>query len=128
MITYLARFVPGLSAETELLRKLLRKDTPWSWGKDEKNAFIRLKNLISSDMVVAHFDTSLETSIIVDAGPVGLGAILVQKQTDGTLRPVHFASRTLTDVERRYSQTEREALAVIFGCERFHLYLYGQSP
>lgn len=126
MITYLARFVPGLSAETEVLRKLLRKDTPWSWGKDEKNAFIRLKNLISSDMVVAHFDTSLETSIIVDAGPVGLGAILVQKQKDGTLRPVHFASRTLTDVERRYSQTEREALAVIFGCERFHLYLYGQ--
>ena len=126
MINYLARFIPGLSSETEKLRKLLRQDTPWVWGEEQSGAFKRLKELVSSELVIAHFNTSLETSLIVDAGPVGLGAILVQKQKDDTLRPVHFASRTLTEVERRYSQTEREALAVIFGCERFHLYLYGQ--
>ena len=126
MVNYLARFIPGLASETDKLRKLLRKDTAWVWGEEQSKAFTRLKNLVSSDLVVAHFDISLETSLIVDAGPVGLGAILVQKQTDDTLRPVQFASRTLTDPETRYSQTEREALAVVFGCERFHLYLYGQ--
>ena len=36
-----------------------------------------------------------------------------------------FGSRSLTDIEKRYSQTEREALGVVFGCEHFHLYLYG---
>ncbi|CAC5409522.1 unnamed protein product [Mytilus coruscus] len=65
--------------------------------------------------------------MIKNASPVGLGAILSQKQSDGNFRPVTFASRTLTDVEQRYSQTEREALAVVWGCERFHLYLYGKE-
>ena len=45
--------------------------------------------------------------------------------TDRTSRPVAYASRTLSDVERRYSQTKREALSVVWGCERFHLYLFG---
>lgn len=38
---------------------------------------------------------------------------------------VAYASRSLTDVERRYSQTEKEALGLVWGCERFHMYLYG---
>jgi hypothetical protein len=42
-------------------------------------------------------------------------------------RPVAYARRTLTAVERRYSQTEREALAVVWGSEQFHLYLYGTT-
>ena len=75
--------------------------------------------------MVAHYDSSLETSLIVDASPEGLGAILVQKQKDDTVRPVYYASRALSHQEKKYSQTEREALAVVYGCERFHLYLYG---
>jgi len=73
---------------------------------------------------MAHYNPEAETELRVDASPVGLGAILMQ--SDGQeVRPVAYASRTLTDVERRYSQTEREALAVVWGSEKFHLYLYG---
>ena len=75
---------------------------------------------------MAHFDPSAPTQLRVDASPFGLGAILTQSHGDET-RPVPYASRTLTAVERRYSQTEREALAVVWGCERFHLYLYGTT-
>ena len=56
---------------------------------------------------------------------MGLGAILLQ-WSEGNVRPVAYASRTLTNVERRYSQTEKEALAVVWACERFHIYLYGK--
>ena len=62
---------------------------------------------------MAFFNKDLETRLIVDASPVGLGAVLVQKQPDGEYRHVAFASRSLTDVEKRYSQTEKEALAVV---------------
>ncbi len=73
---------------------------------------------------MAHYDPDMQTELRVDASPVGLGAILMQSDGHET-RPVAYASRTLTDVERRYSQTEKEALAVVWGCEKFHLDLYG---
>lgn len=49
---------------------------------------------------------------------------LNQTGPDGASRPIAYASRTLSDVERCYRQTEREALEVVWGCERFYLYLY----
>ena len=60
-----------------------------------------------------------------DTSPVGLGAVLVEEQ-NGNWRPVYYASRSLTAVERGYSQKEREALALVWACERFHVYLYGK--
>ena len=54
-----------------------------------------------------------------------MGAVLEQKQEDGSYRPIYYASRKLSEVERRYSQFEREALAVRWACEKFYLYLYG---
>ncbi|XP_060576206.1 uncharacterized protein K02A2.6-like [Ruditapes philippinarum] len=74
---------------------------------------------------MAFYNPEAETTLMVDGSPYGLGAILVQKQNDGHLRPVAYASRTLNDVERRYSQIERECLAVTWGIEKFHTYLYG---
>ena len=56
--------------------------------------------------------------------PVGLGVVLVQEK-NGVVRAVCYASRSLISVERRYSQAEKEALALLWACERFNLYLYG---
>ena len=50
--------------------------------------------------------------MIADASPVGLGAMLVQEK-NGEGRAVCYASRSLSSVERRYSQTEEEALALV---------------
>ena len=62
--------------------------------------------------------------MIADASTVGLGAVLVQEK-NGVGRAVCYASRSLSSVERRYSQTAKEALALVWACERFNLYLYG---
>ena len=126
LITFLAKFVPNLSSETAPIRKLLRKDVEWKWGSEEQETFDKLKTLVTSETVLAHFDPKLETYLITDAGAVGVGAILAQKQPDETLRPVHYASRSLTNQEKKYSQTEKEGLGVVWACERFHLYLYGK--
>ena len=74
---------------------------------------------------MAYYDPTKYTELIVDASPVGLGAILAQKEEGG--RIVAYASRALSEVKQRYSQTEREALAVAWGTEKFHLYIYGKS-
>ena len=68
--------------------------------------------------------------LIVDASPVGLGAILTQihhKHGNKTRKVVAYASRQLTDAEKRYSQCEKESLAIVYGVENFHIYLYGQT-
>ncbi|KAK3731996.1 hypothetical protein QZH41_005497 [Actinostola sp. cb2023] len=124
LVNYCARFIPEFATMSEPLRQLTRKYAEWSWGQVEQDSFDKLKASLTSDCVMAHYDPAAETHLRVDASPVGLGAILLQCQ-DGVSRPVAYASRTLTDVERRYSQTEKEALAVVWGCEKFHLYLYG---
>ena len=64
--------------------------------------------MLTSDCLMSHFDPSAETQLKVDASPFGLGAVLLQGSGDD-VRPIAYASRTLNDVERRYSQTEREA-------------------
>ena len=71
-----------------------------------------------------YFNKNAQTKVIADASPVGLGAILVQQQGE-ELRVISYASRSLSDTERRSSQTEKEALAIVWVCERVHSYLYG---
>ena len=126
LVNYCSRFIPNFSTVAAPLRQLTHKGTPFTWTKLHQNAFESLKNILTSNSVMAHFDPRAPIQLRVDASPVGLGAILTQTHGDET-RPVAYASRTLTPVKRRYSQTEREALAVVWGCEKFHLYLYGTT-
>ena len=124
-INFLARFTPNLATEAEPLQRLTRSGNKWIWGPDQQKSFHGLKNSISRASCLVFFDKDRKTELRVDASPVGLGAILCQIQGDGTSRPVSYASRSLSDVERRYSQIEREALAVKFGCLKFDHYLSG---
>ena len=102
------------------------KNVEYTWTEAQESAFNTLKDRLSSFKVLAYFNKDARTQVIADASPVGLGAVLVQQQTDGNFRPVYYAAKSLTDVERRYSQTEKEALALVWACERFKLYLLGK--
>ena len=59
------------------------------------------------------------------ASPIGIAAIL-SHVVEGKDRPIPYASRSLTDSERNYSQLDREALAIIFGVSHFHKFLLGR--
>ncbi|KAK3746022.1 hypothetical protein QZH41_003245 [Actinostola sp. cb2023] len=83
-----------------------------------------LKESMAKTGTLAYFDKTSPTKIVADASPVGLGAVLLQKQ-DGQWTPVYYASRSLTECEQKYSQTEKEALALVWSCERPHAYVYG---
>ena len=75
---------------------------------------------------MAYFDQYKETELVTNASPIGLSAILSQKSAGQTDRKtVAYNIRSLTDVEKKYSQTEHEALAIVWAIERFNLYLHG---
>ena len=61
-----------------------------------------------------------------DVSSYGLGAVLTQIQSNGTCRPIAFASRALTSTEVKYAQIEKESLALTWGCECFCDYLIGK--
>jgi transposase InsO family protein len=93
----------------------------------QEHALAQLRHVLANAPVTAYFDPEKTSEISVDASPVGLGAILAQiDPTTKVKRIIAYASRSLTTTEQRYSQTEREALAVVWACEHFHLYIYGK--
>ena len=80
------------------------------WTESEEKVFREVQSGLTRAPVMAYFTPRIPTCIVTDASPLGLGAILEQKQSDGEYRLVYYASRKLTDTESRYSQFEREAL------------------
>jgi hypothetical protein len=109
---------------TDILRNLV-KEKKYVWEEKHQMAFQKLKDGLSSDTVLAYFDTQAQHEVHVDGSPLGVSATLVQKRkTDGVWRVVQYASRALNSAEKKYSQIEFEMLAVDFGCKKFHVYLY----
>ena len=129
MVGYFSRYIEDFAAITNPLRSLTRRNATWQWSTNQQQALETLKHKLTNAPVMSYFDPTKQTELIVDASPMGLGAVFAQK-TANSNEPMHviaYASRSLTDVERRYSQTEREALAIVWGCEHHHLYLYGRT-
>ena len=127
MAIYSAQFIPDFATITEPLRQLTHKDSKFKWVSEHEDAYQKLKTALVNSPVMSYFDTNNETIILVDASPVGLSAILSQRAI-GSTKPgkiITYGSRALTSTEKRYSQTEKEALAIVWGIEHFHLYLYG---
>ena len=126
MVTYCAKFIQNFSDITKPLRELMKKNVQFHWKQHHQHAFQKVKDALTSDTVMAYFDKSKQTELTTDASPWGLSAILSQC-TPGSedRRIVAYVSRSLSPVEQQYSQTEREALAIVWAVERLHTYLYG---
>ncbi|KAI5718631.1 hypothetical protein M8J77_024284 [Diaphorina citri] len=126
MINYCARFIPNLASLTLPIRNLTKKDVEFCWGVAQEKAFITLKERLKNSLMNSFFDTNKETHLVVDAGPEGLGAIL--SQSDGISSSIiACASTTLTETQKRYSQIEKEMLAVVWAIDHFSIYLKGSS-
>ena len=127
LVNFYHRFVPGISTILHPLNQLLRKDAEWNWSAERIAAFDRIKQLIAAAPVLAHYDLSKPLILESDASPVGLGACLLQEESDGSRISVHFLSRSLSSAESHYSQIGREALAIAFAVQRLHSYLHGRK-
>lgn len=128
LANYCSRFIPEYATVIEPLRQLTKKGVKWTWEKCHDDALSKMKRVLCTK-ALSYFDPNLRTEITVDASPVGIAAVLCQydPKTPHEKKIVMYASRSLTKVEQKYGQVEREALAVVWACEKFHLYVYAKE-
>ena len=122
MTNYLQKYIENYSEKTAALRELLHHDVVWSWEEPQQRAFDILKQDLSNPPVLAYFDPTKPVILSVDASKSGLGAACLQNDT-----PIAFASRSLSETETRYAQIEKELLAAVFACKKFHDFVYGRK-
>ncbi len=123
LINFYGKFLPDLSTVLHLLYQLLRDRQPWNWSSECQSAFENSKCMLVKSKTLIPYDPSLPIQVTADASSFGLGAVLSHVLKDGSVRPIMFASRTLTKAEVKYAQIDREALAIIFAVKKFHKYL-----
>ena len=121
-VNYLAKFIPNLSQVAEPLRELTKEGKTFKLGEGELKTIQKLKSMISEDAELRYFDVKKAVTIECDASYSGLGAVMMQEG-----RPVSFASRTLTETEKRYHPMELECLSFLFACSKFDQYIYGKK-
>ena len=127
-MNYYHQFLLNLTTALHPLNQLLEQGKRWKWTTESEEAFIKVKKLITSDMVLIHYDPGRPLRLACDASPVGIGAVLSHIMDDGSERPMAFASRTLSKAERNYSKIDKEALALVWRVKKFHVYLFGRHP
>lgn len=121
---YFRKFVPRYSAIARPLSNLLKMDARFQFGVAEKNAFEKLKIMLSERPVPSLFRKGAETELHTDASMYGFGAILLQKNSeDQLLHPVYYASGKTTPAEEKYPSYELEVLAIVRALKRFRTYL-----
>ena len=126
LITYYSKFLPDMSSMMAPLYTLLGKDQKWSWETEHDTAFQSAKDALQSNSVLVHFDPAKPLILTCDASEYGIGAVLLHKMDNGDEKPIAYTSRTLNPAEKRYSQLDKEALAIVSGVKKFHKYVYGR--
>jgi hypothetical protein len=121
-INYLTKFIPHMSEVSAPLKQLLEKNTLWHWDEQQQSSFQKLKIMTTNAPILRYFDPKLPLTLSVDASQKGLGPVILQEG-----KPIAYTSRALTASQQRYAQIEKETLAIVHECEKFHQYIFGRK-
>ena len=120
---YFRSFVQNFAEIISPITDLLKNENKFAWAEEQQEAFEKIKALLISAPILKYPDFSQKFYLFTDASNTAIGAVLMQKEGD-KLKPIAFSSRSLSNTERRYSTTKKEALAIIDSLKRFrHLVL-----
>nr|XP_034301896.1 uncharacterized protein LOC117681450 isoform X2 [Crassostrea gigas] len=122
------KFIPNFSAIAIPLSDLTKKGQPNKviWTESQQRAFDALKHMLSERPILKLPEFNETFILRTDAADDGIGAVLLQMEDDEKL-PVAYASRKLQPREKAYAVIEKECLAVVWGIQKFHQYLYGRE-
>ena len=119
---YYRRFIRDFAHITVPLHALTSPKSPFGWTEEACEAFLRLKEALTTAPVLAFPDFDLPFIVDTDASSRAVGAVLAQKQ-EGRIHPIQYASLSLNSAEKNYSACEREAVAVFFALRKFRIFL-----
>lgn len=125
LCSFFRKFIKNFALIAKPLTELTRKNVKWHWGKEQQEAFSTLKSKLVSQPVLAIYDRSLPTELHTDASKLGIAGILMQRQTDGSLKPIMYFSRVTSLEEQNYHSYELETLALVESLKRFRVYVMG---
>ncbi|EFP11683.1 hypothetical protein CRE_27751 [Caenorhabditis remanei] len=126
-ICFYSRFVPKLSDLRGPLDRLMKQDVDWKWTNIEQNAFDRLKNSVADATMLSHFKEDWKIVIAADASQYGIGGVLSHINPEGQELPIAHFARSLTETEKRYSQIEKEGLALVYTVKKCHKFVFGRK-
>ncbi|CDW61356.1 hypothetical protein TTRE_0000981501 [Trichuris trichiura] len=127
LVNYYGAFVLGLSELRAPLNARLRKTGRWKWLAECQQAIDHVKEIPESDLLLTHYDPTKEITVTADTSIYGVGAVIMHRFADGTEKAICHASGTLTNAEQKYSQIEKEALALVFAVKTFHRVIHGRK-
>lgn len=128
LVGWYRRFIPfysNLTAPMTGLIKGKRKSQKIEWTDSAEDSFRRIKEALVSAPILVSPDFRKQFTIQCDASDIGVGCVLTQEGESGQEVVIAFASRTLTSAERKYTVTEKELAAILFGTEKFRCYVEG---
>lgn len=121
-VNYFAKWIPSLAVINKPLRNLLKKDTPWYFDDDCKEAMAEINRHLTSPPIMAFPDASKQFVLVTDASRYGVGGCLSVRPVDSddpTLeRPVMYFSQSLSKAETNWDARQLEAYALLVGLER----------
>uniref|UniRef100_A0A0G4HP31 Chromo domain-containing protein n=1 Tax=Chromera velia CCMP2878 TaxID=1169474 RepID=A0A0G4HP31_9ALVE len=127
LASFYRRFIKGFLQIVFPLTSLLRKHTPFVWEELQRRAFEALKEALTSEPVLCHPDFDKEFVVKPDASNDAIGAVLGQTDEERNEKVIAYASRMMTDLEKKWGITEREALSLVYAVNTFKPYLYGKK-
>ena len=125
-MNYYRKFLPNLAIILQPLNDLLQKDKKWTWSAECTQAVNTAKELLTTSNLLTHYDPVKPIKLAANASQYRQGAIISHVFPNGEERPIAFASRSLSKSEKNYSQIDKEALGLVYGVQKFHMYLYGR--
>lgn len=127
LASYYRKFIANFSIIASPLNRLLRKDMKFVWDDSCEEAFVRLRQALTTAPVLIYPDMTKPFIINCDSSSQAIGFVLAQEDASAREHPIAFGGRSLTACERAYSVTELEMLAMICAIKQFHCYL-ANSP
>nr|GEU56030.1 reverse transcriptase domain-containing protein [Tanacetum cinerariifolium] len=121
-VGFYRRFIKDFSKIAKPMTRLLEKDTPFIFSQECVDAFQTLKRKLTEAPILIAPDWDIPFELMCDASDFAIRAVLGQRQ-DKHFRPIHYASKTMTEAESNYTMTEKEMLAVVYAFEKFRSYL-----